>query len=80
MIESTVQGIPCLIDVTHFKVVPPHRGSAWSCDSDLDYYGYEELEYVICDRRGRPAAWLERKVTDTDRDNIRQDIEKHYSN
>ena len=77
MIKSSVQGIPCLIDITNFKVVPANSRCT---DSDWDYYGYEELEYVICDRRGRPAPWLERKVTDGDRDKIRQDIETHYSN
>ena len=76
MIKSSVQGIPCLIDVTVFKVIKPNRHA----DNDMDYYGYEELEYVICDRRGRPAPWLERKVTDKDVEQIRDDIITHYSN
>jgi hypothetical protein len=71
-IESTVAGIPCLIGVTEFSSV---RGSySYHADSDMDYYGYTESEWVVLDRRGRPAAWLERKLTDADRCRIEQEI------
>jgi hypothetical protein len=32
----------------------------------VDYYGYRDAEWEVLDRRGRPAAWLERKLTDAD--------------
>lgn len=71
-IESTVAGIPCLIGVTEFISV---RGSySYHADSDMDYYGYTESEWVVLDRRGRPAAWLERKLTDADRSRIEQEV------
>jgi hypothetical protein len=69
-IESAVAGIPCLIGVTEFSSV---RGSySYHADSDMDYYGYTESEWVVLDRRGRPAAWLERKLTDAERSRIEQ--------
>lgn len=71
-IESRVAGIPCLIGVSHFDCV---RGSySYNAASDWDYYGYSESEWDVLDRRGRPAAWLERKLTDDDRQRIEQEI------
>jgi len=71
-IESTVAGIPCLIGVTEFNSV---RGSySYHADSDMDYYGYTESEWVVLDRRGRPAAWLERKLTEAERSRIEQEV------
>jgi hypothetical protein len=71
-IESRVAGIPCLIGVSQFDCV---RGSySYNATSDMDYYGYSESEWDVLDRRGRPAAWLERKLTDDDRQRIEQEI------
>jgi hypothetical protein len=71
-IESTVAGVPCLIGVTEFSSV---RGSySYHADSDMDYYGYTESEWVVLDQRGRPAAWLERKLTDAERSRIEQEV------
>ena len=76
MTEARIQGIPCLIDVHRCLVV---KGSfSRNAPSDLDYYGYSEIEYTVCDRRGRPAPWLERKMTDTDRSNIETIILEEY--
>jgi hypothetical protein len=73
-IESTVAGIPCLIGVTEFSSV---SGSySYNAPSDMDYYGYTESEWVVLDRRGRPAAWLERKLTDAERSRIEQEVEE----
>lgn len=73
-IESRVQGIPCLIEVTTLTVVRPWRGSAQSCPSSDDYYGYSEVEFNVLDRKGYKAAWLEHKMTDDDRDLIKNEI------
>ena len=67
MIEARIQGIPCLIDVTHFFEQKPLGRYCDSCD---DCYGYTEIEYDVCDRRGRKAPWLERKMQDEDYDEI----------
>jgi hypothetical protein len=73
-IESTVAGIPCLIGVTEFSSVD---GSySYNAPSDMDYYGYSESGWDVLDRRGRPAAWLERKLTDADRSRIEREIEE----
>ena len=66
--EYRISGIPCIIRVTHFESV---KGSfSRNADSDLDYYGYVDASWEVCDRRGRPAPWLERKVTDRIEDEI----------
>jgi hypothetical protein len=71
-IETRVAGIPCLISVTHFDSV---RGSySYNAPSDMDYYGYTEVEFEVLDRRGRPAPWLERKLTSKERERIEQEI------
>lgn len=68
--DTRISGIPCQIGVTYFHYQPPWRGGAHSCPSDMDYYGWCELEYDVLDRRGRPAPWLERKLKDDDRTDI----------
>ena len=75
-IEHRVCGIPCLIGVTHYDRV---KGSySYNAPSDLDYYGYSESEWEILDRKGYKAAWLERKMTDYDRDNVEEAISGHF--
>ena len=76
-ISSTVAGIPCLIEVTHFFKQKP---LGQNCDSDLDCYGYTEIEFEVQDRRGRPAQWLEKKLTDKDAGRINLEIEEAFLN
>lgn len=72
LMESAIQGIPCQIDVTTCIVV---KGSySYNAPSDLDYYGFTEIEFDVYDRKGYPAAWLERKMTDDDRRRIEGEI------
>lgn len=78
-IETRVAGIPCQALVTEYFRQEPHRGSAWTCDSDMDFYGYEDICYEILDRRGRPAPWLERKLSSKDDDRIRSEISRWMS-
>ena len=55
-----IAGIPAQVEITRYKVIPPdHR--TWA--SDIDFYGSTELEFNILDRKGRPAPWLERKLS-----------------
>jgi hypothetical protein len=35
------------LEVTHFNDVEPHKGSAWTCDSSDDYYGYTEIDWDV---------------------------------
>ena len=76
-IESRISGIPCLIRVTHFESV---RGSySYNAPSDMDYYGYTECEWEVLDRRGRPAAWLERKLTDKMISEIESTVSQYFA-
>lgn len=64
VIEANICGIPCLAAVINFTSV---KGSfSHNAPSDVDYYGYEEIDYVILDRRGYRARWLERKIENDD--------------
>lgn len=74
-LETTVSGIPAIARVTRYFRQRPLGPSA---DSDLDCYGYVTCEYDICDRRGRPAPWLERKATEQDRSRIEDEIATAY--
>lgn len=75
-IESRVAGIPCLIGVTHYESV---AGSySYNAASDMDYYGYNEAEWEVLDRRGRKAAWLEKKLTKSDIVRIEAEIAEHF--
>jgi hypothetical protein len=66
--EYKISGIPCIIRVSHFE---SQKGSfSRDAASDLDYYGYDDIDWEVCDRRGRPAPWLDRKVTDRIEDEI----------
>ena len=74
-IDTRIDGIPCLIGVTHYRRV---EGShSYNAPSSDDYYGYTEAEWEILDRRGRKADWLERKLTDRSRDRIAVEVAEH---
>lgn len=76
-IQSQIQGIPCLIDVTRCHVV---KGSFnYNAPSDLDYYGYHEIEFEVLDRKGYKASWLERKMTEDDIEKIEAQILEQYN-
>lgn len=78
-IESRIEGIPCLLGVTHYHKTPPWSGSAHTAPSDLDYYGYEEVEFDVLDRRGRPAPWLEKKLTEAARKGLEETVLEYMS-
>jgi hypothetical protein len=58
-IDHSIAGIPCKIRIDRHFVQKPLGMSA---DNPWDAEGYTELDYKICDRRGREAPWLEKKV------------------
>lgn len=66
IIQTRLAGIPCQIAVSNFKRV---KGSySYNAPSDADFYGYTDYDYEVLDRRGRPAPWLEKKVSQADID------------
>lgn len=73
---SRVAGIPCLIGIRYYNRV---EGSfSYMATSDWDYKGYTEVEFDVLDRRGRPAPWLERKMSDAERTLIELEIVAYY--
>lgn len=78
VLNARVAGIPCRIGVTRYLRVPG-TGCAATAPSDLDCTGYTECDYDILDRAGRPAAWLERKATDDDREQIAAAINEFFT-
>ena len=74
MLEVTVSGIPCFANPESVTIVPPWNGSAHTCPSADDYYGYSECEFTLYDRKGYRAEWLERKMTDDDMKAIEEAI------
>lgn len=71
LFSTKIAGIPCTIWVHYAQVT---EGSySYNAASDWDYYGYKELEYTVCDRRGRPAPWLEKKLTEEDDQRIKSE-------
>jgi hypothetical protein len=76
-IESRVAGIPCIIGVTEYECV---KGSySYHAASDWDYRGYTDCAFEVCDRRGRPAPWLERKMTGKDESRIESEISQYFA-
>lgn len=73
-IDTHIAGIPCQIKIDSYVYQKPLGPRA---DSDYDCYGYSECEYTVLDRKGYPAAWLERKMTDLDRERIENEIEEY---
>ena len=73
--DSDVQGIPCQVVIDSCVVV---KGShSYNAPSDLDYHGYSEVEFHLLDRKGYPAAWLERKLRVEDTDRIEGEVLSH---
>ena len=58
MMNTSIAGIPCLVDVTHYQ--PADSGSFFEPPSG------PEIEYEVYDRKGYRANWLMAKITDAD--------------
>ncbi|TCT21189.1 hypothetical protein [Thiobaca trueperi] len=78
-IPARIAGIPCLIGVESYTHAPSFRGSPWKCDSADDYWGWTEAEWEVLDQRGRPAPWLQRKISQKDEDAISEMIDHHFA-
>jgi hypothetical protein len=72
IIETRIAGIPCLVEADVFVSQGSYSRNA---ASDWDYYGWAEVgEFTIMDRRGRPAPWLERKLTNKEIERIESEF------
>ena len=71
-VQTRIAGIPAIVRVTHYiKVKGSHD---YNAPSDMDFYGYEDYDFDVCDSRGRLAPWLEKKLTNKDLDRVHTDI------
>lgn len=62
--DTKVSGIPCQCEVTSYRPgVPARVTGAWE---DCYPAEPEEFEYRILTMRGKPAAWLQKKITEAD--------------
>ncbi len=76
--ETRVCGIPCIVRVLSWDYYVPAKVSG-----PPEYcYPSEggEGEWEILDRNGRPAPWLERKMTDRQRNELEEEIFNHMEN
>jgi len=69
-----IDGIPCQIEVTSYSPGAPMVITGWGF-GDAEPEEPEEIEWVVLDRRGRRAEWLERKMIDDDQ----RDIDRQLS-
>ena len=65
MMDSHIGGIPCLIEIIF-----------WS-PADLD--DKYECDWVVRDRCGKAAIWLQRKLTKADIDRIDGEVFRHMT-
>lgn len=79
LVPVSVCGILCLAGIETYNIVAPFKGSAHLCDSDMDYYGYSEIEYEILDRKGYKATWLADKITEKTDQEIKNAISQWMS-
>ena len=74
--ETRISGIPCIVDYTiRGKYVPAkiHAPPEFCHEAE-----YPEVEFTVCDRNGRPAPWLEKKMTYQDQQRIEAEILEQY--
>jgi len=62
-LETRIQGIPCRVVVTGYT---QPVASNPNFDPLNDPYDPGEFTFAVYDRRGYPAKWLERMMTDQD--------------
>lgn len=72
-LQTRISGIPCQIEVTSYY---PARSGKWFRDGSCAAPEYEELEFVVLDRKGYPAPWLEKKMDAQDRNRIIEELQK----
>jgi len=76
--STTVCGIPCgvVVDTYYYR-----KGNYSSQAVDpSEYYGEEEIEFTLLDRKGFVANWLYAKMADNDIEQIEEEIREHHAN
>jgi hypothetical protein len=70
-VQTHVRGMPCTAVAIHVHI---HPADPKTDASDWDYYGYDEVEFALYDRKGYRARWLEKLMTDDEAGLIRQEL------
>lgn len=73
MIETTICGIPCQVEITSIdgRFVP----AKINADPNSCYEAeYPEIYFDVLDRKGYKAPWLERKMSDRERERIEGEL------
>ena len=78
-IPYRLQGISCLLYITSYVHQDPFNGSAQNCDSDLDYYGYEDIEWEVYNLNGFRMKFLEDKCTEEEKKNATAFLSSYMS-
>ena len=73
---SRLQGIPCQIQVNHLSIASDYYGGH---PDSAEMLADDEFDFVILDRRGRRAGWLERKVTPRDADRFYEEAARYMN-
>lgn len=63
-------GLPCLARIVHYHRQAPDRRA----DNDIDYNGYEELEFDLLTLKGKRAAWLDKCMSGEDEVRITNEL------
>ena len=81
-IPVRVRGIPMLVYIESYTPPDPgHPGVHDRKTGDLIDPGHppspEEIEWTLCDRKGYPARWMERRLDKTNIQDIEDQIKEH---
>lgn len=77
-ILTNIGGIDCAIAIYEYEIIKPWAGSILDCPSDVDYYGYEDIEYGVIDEQGNELPEMEAQITDEIDKRIREQIKEFY--
>jgi hypothetical protein len=72
IIDTQIGGIPCRAELVCWHAARSSR----SGHPDNWFDEPEEIEFRLLDRRGRPAAWLERKLDQQSTTRIERELKR----
>lgn len=77
IIDYSIAGIPCQIKVTnHYSSKSSIHPQ--SCETDEDFYGVDDFEYIVLDRTGYRAKWLETKIDSKVNTKIIHELQRNH--
>ena len=77
--QTRIAGIPCIVNLV--SVVGQFSPAVISKDPDYCHEAeYPEVTFQVCDRKGYPAPWLERKLTCEEASRIESELLEELGN